>query len=130
VSDLQKVSNWMLERSYATGHGTSVVDLLQELEWQVAEREREACAKVAEFYEPRCDSCPRGVATAIRSRGIDAAIVGEVGVWGDTAPPKREWVGLTDEDLEPMCDDWRIVFGPYVYDFARAIEATLKEKNT
>ena len=41
-----------------------------------------------------------------------------------------EWVGLTDEDLEPMCDDWRIVFGPYVHDFAKAIEAKLKEKNT
>jgi hypothetical protein len=40
-----------------------------------------------------------------------------------------EWVGLTDEDLEPMCDDWRIVFGPYVHDFAKAIEAKLKEKN-
>ena len=44
--------------------------------------------------------------------------------------PKREWVGLTDEDLEPMCDDWRIVFGPYVHDFAKAVEAKLKEKNT
>ena len=43
--------------------------------------------------------------------------------------PKREWVGLTDEDLEPMCDDWRIVFGPYVHDFAKAIETKLKEKN-
>jgi hypothetical protein len=47
-----------------------------------------------------------------------------------TAPPKREWVGLTDEELEPMCDDWRIVFGPYAHDFAKAIEAKLKEKNT
>jgi hypothetical protein len=47
-----------------------------------------------------------------------------------TAPPKREWVGLTDEELEPMCDDWRIIFGPYVHDFAKAIEAKLKEKNT
>jgi hypothetical protein len=41
-----------------------------------------------------------------------------------------EWVGLTDEDLEPMCDDWRIVFGSYVHDFAKAIEAKIKEKNT
>jgi hypothetical protein len=47
-----------------------------------------------------------------------------------TAPPKREWVGLTDEELEPMCDDWRIIFGPYVHDFTKAIEAKLKEKNT
>lgn len=31
--------------------------------------EREACAKVAEAYEPRCDICPRGVAFAIRERG-------------------------------------------------------------
>jgi hypothetical protein len=36
----------MMDKGYATGHGTSVVDLLQELEWQVAEREREACAKL------------------------------------------------------------------------------------
>lgn len=26
----------------------------------------EACARVAESYEPRCDACPRGVATAVR----------------------------------------------------------------
>jgi hypothetical protein len=31
--------------------------------------EREACAKVAEAYEPRCDICPSGVANAIRARG-------------------------------------------------------------
>ena len=34
----------------------------------VAEREREACAKVAESYEPRCEVCPSGVSTAIRAR--------------------------------------------------------------
>lgn len=31
--------------------------------------EREACAKVAESYEPRCDVCPKGVANAIRAGG-------------------------------------------------------------
>ena len=31
--------------------------------------EREACAKVAESYEPTCDICPSGVANAIRARG-------------------------------------------------------------
>ena len=35
----------------------------------VSAAEREACAKVAESYEPRCDSCPSGVANAIRARG-------------------------------------------------------------
>ena len=31
--------------------------------------EREACAEVAESYEPTCDTCPSGVANAIRARG-------------------------------------------------------------
>jgi hypothetical protein len=30
--------------------------------------EREACALVAESYEPTCESCPSGVANAIRAR--------------------------------------------------------------
>jgi hypothetical protein len=81
--ELAKAIVWMMDKGYATGHGDTVVDLLQELEWQVAEREREACAKVAESYEPTCDSCPSGAAIAIRSRGIDGAKVGEVGVWGE-----------------------------------------------
>lgn len=36
----------------------------------VAEAEREACAAIAESYEPTCESCPSGVANAIRHRGI------------------------------------------------------------
>ena len=49
-----------------------------------------------------------------------------------TAPPKREWVGLTDETLDDVyfcveggttpLETWR--------EQARAIEAKLKEKNT
>jgi len=66
----EKVAKWMVERSYATGHGDTVEDLLKELEWQVAEREREECAKVADawqsaIHDPRyeCDC-----ADAIRAR--------------------------------------------------------------
>ena len=36
---------------------------------RIAAREREACAKVAESYEPRCEVCPSGVSNAIRARG-------------------------------------------------------------
>jgi len=43
---------------------------------------------------------------------------------------KRAWVGLTDEDLKPLSDKWRIVYGGWVEDFAKEIEAKLKEKNT
>ena len=42
---------------------------LQLLVSKAIEAEREACALVAESYEPTCDSCPRGVANAIRARG-------------------------------------------------------------
>jgi len=43
-----------------------------------------------------------------------------------TAPRKREWVGLTDEEI----DAWNIVGHESLREFVRAIEAKLKEKNT
>ena len=43
-------------------------DVLQMVEILI-ETEREACALVAESYEPTCESCPSGVANAIRARG-------------------------------------------------------------
>jgi hypothetical protein len=43
---------------------------------------------------------------------------------------RREWVGLTNNELQPIADEYRILFGSWVEDFARAIEAKLKEKNT
>jgi hypothetical protein len=42
----EKVAQWMVERSYATGHGDTIEDLLTEIDWQSAEREREGCVKV------------------------------------------------------------------------------------
>ena len=70
--ELAKAIMWMMDKGYATGHGDSVVNLLQELEWQVAEREREACAKLVE-----ADGLARGdeglvlikAAGRIRARG-------------------------------------------------------------
>jgi hypothetical protein len=43
------------------------------------------------------------------------------------APLKREWVGLTQEDIDIAFDDTQE--GGGFDDFARAIEAKLKEKN-
>jgi len=42
---------------------------------------------------------------------------------------KKEWVGLTDEDLEQVMDN-EGTNGRLAIEFARAIEAKLKEKNT
>jgi hypothetical protein len=71
----------MIAKGYATGHGDTVEDLLQELEWQIAENwtrgmvngvqaEREACAKVVEAspsYDWHRFACE--AAAAIRARG-------------------------------------------------------------
>jgi len=68
AQEREKVARWMIERGYATGHGDTIEDLLTEIDWQAAKREREMCASVAESYEPTCDTCPSGVANAIRAR--------------------------------------------------------------
>jgi hypothetical protein len=49
----------------------------------------------------------------------------------DTSPPQPEWVGLTDTEIKRIgaLDVDSNYFGLW-YDFAKAIEAKLKEKNT
>jgi len=42
--------------------------IVEQVDFAVA-AEREACALIAESYEPRCDTCPSGVTNAIRARG-------------------------------------------------------------
>jgi hypothetical protein len=48
AAERNKLAAWMMAQGYATGHGDTTEDLLKELEWQVCESEREACAK---FFE-------------------------------------------------------------------------------
>ena len=43
----EAVANWLMRKGFATGHGDNIVDMLDELEWQVAEKEREECLKRA-----------------------------------------------------------------------------------
>ena len=45
-----------------------------------------------------------------------------------TAPPQREWVGLTDEEIIYEWELWRASIPRYV-GFAKGIEAKLKGKN-
>ena len=52
----------------------------------------------------------------------DLAKVGEVGVWGH----KREWVGLTDAEVEA----WRGNYDFFDSALVKEVEAKLKEKNT
>ena len=43
-----------------------------------------------------------------------------------TAPPKREWVGLTDDEVNELVSR----FKRYSYVLLREVESKLKEKNT
>lgn len=82
-AERDKLAQWMIDRGYATGHGDTTEDLLQELDWQISENwtrgmvngveaERDACAKVADLVAREIDDT-NGTATyiaaAIRARG-------------------------------------------------------------
>ena len=41
-----EIIDWMMNKGFSTGHGESTKDLLDELEWQIAEKERRACARL------------------------------------------------------------------------------------
>jgi hypothetical protein len=70
ADERKKLALWMQVQGYATGHGDTIEQLLDELRWQVRESEREACAKVCDEYDNgrhanAADLC----AAAIRARG-------------------------------------------------------------
>jgi hypothetical protein len=59
AAEREKLAAWMIKRGYATGHGDTIGDLLNELDEQIwrnwrsamktgVETERQACAKVCE----------------------------------------------------------------------------------
>jgi hypothetical protein len=54
AEERNKLAQWMIQHSYATGHGDTMEDLLKELEWQIKER---------------IDAWEHSLAEAIRARG-------------------------------------------------------------
>ncbi len=55
----------------------------------------------------------------------------ESGAWNPlyTAPPRREWRSLSEEEINETLDN-NLEGGTSLFDICRAIEAALKEKNT
>jgi hypothetical protein len=75
AAERNKLAQWMVSLGYATGHGDTMEDLLEELEWQVTESwskvvvasveaEREACAQIAFNAKTYLEAT-----AAIRARG-------------------------------------------------------------
>jgi hypothetical protein len=75
AAERNKVASWMMAQGYATGHGDTVEDLLKELEWQVSESERNACAAIARQWDVDHQGSNYGgcIANLIEARGQDAA---------------------------------------------------------
>jgi hypothetical protein len=75
AAEREKVARWQMGSGYSTGHGETIEDLLVELEWQVRESEREACAKAVlaiandDAGNPYKQALRIGAET-IRARGI------------------------------------------------------------
>ena len=64
AAERNKLAAWMIERGYATGHGDTIEDLLQELDWQIREQEREACIDIVAMHGGSVE-----IEAAIRVRG-------------------------------------------------------------
>jgi hypothetical protein len=74
VEELNKILNTAYKANFElagdSSHWTCTDYEIIKFAAMIADAEREACAKIAEAYEPRCDICPSGVSTAIRARGV------------------------------------------------------------
>jgi hypothetical protein len=147
-AEREAVANWIMGKGFATGHGDDIVNMLDELEWQVAEHEREACAECGANggHALYCVACAEKFIAQTETKDEPVAIViSESGAnvthswWHEPAlpigtklytSPQRTWVGLTEEDLKLLSAEYRIVYGSWVGDFAKGIEDKLKESNT
>jgi len=71
AAERNKVAQWMMAKGYATGHGDTTEDLLRELEWQVRESERNACAAIARQWDVDHPASNYGgcIANLIEARG-------------------------------------------------------------
>jgi len=103
------MEGWTYKPLYTTPPVAPVQEPLEY--WTVAE----GWVKIDEVRE-HFDSV--GCGTIYKSAGEDRVPV-------YTAPPQRHWVGLTDEEIE----SWDLPVLPTVAQFARFVEAKIKEKN-
>jgi len=72
AQEREKVAAWMIQRGYATGHGDTMVELLKELEWQIAERVAAERERIAAWVASQRNDVPATgseISAAIRARG-------------------------------------------------------------
>jgi len=105
-------------------HFQGYEDKLKAFAKLVTEREREKLRNVA-FFDMWYQEMNAAV---LAEREACAKVAGET---FDTAQPKREWVGLTDEEIYDYADKFLYQHGSNygIKSFGKSIEAKLKQKN-
>jgi hypothetical protein len=103
-------------------------EVMEALRARLAQREPEPAAWGVDEGEGRCISLhdlyfvKEDADHMAELKGTHAKVVALY-----TAPPKKEWLGLTDDEVYEAVENSNSVL---VKDMARAIEAKLEEKNT
>ena len=122
----EKVAKWMVERGYATGHGDTVEDLLTEIDWQAAEREREG------YRQGYADAMNWKTQNHLEHLFWDLFDENQrlrAEMKFNTTPP-QQWVGLTDEEIKSLPSWWpSYEDAPALIQLVKDIEAKLREKN-
>jgi len=125
MNDLEKAARMALEALedyheeypplYKIGHMENIITALRQALEQPAEQEPLAWYRYETVYEYR-----NQLARCTKD------CIGAFPVY--TSPQRKPWAGLTQQDIDIAFDDTQE--GGGFDDFARAIEAKLKEKNT
>ena len=115
MSDKEKLAQWMIEKGYATGHGDTIEDLLQELEWQIAEKQEPVAwqgvhDKTDLYYRKPPQADVRPLYTTPQPQEFVCSTgscrftltqtnvgIGERGMQAYEEAKKRGWVGISDE---------------------------------
>ena len=141
MTDLRKAAEMALKDWLANDEGVVKFKMQLKTEWisaasngfvagyEIALRQAlaESANSTTDFVESKASGQPEQEPVAWMDR--DSGVVGRLHQWKNaiplyTAPPKREWQGLTDEDYKELLDsNWG-------GSLTKAIEAKLKEKNT
>jgi hypothetical protein len=128
---LKAVAELAFQKGYADAMNWKVQNHLEHLPAAQQALDR----KAENARELGLDYAPEHVATVISESGANVTHSWwhepalPIGTKLYTSLPQREWVGLTDEDLQSICDEWQIYNGSWMRVFVRDIEAKLKERN-
>lgn len=131
VGDVMDALRTALEQQAEPVHGD-----IRALKYRIHELEGEVMGykRMLDVAEAASQPQQQAEPVAWMDREGDLYKIPEIPEWAPphtmlyTAPPQRQWVGLTDEEIQAIHDTYYRRMGRM--EFAQKLEAKLKEKNT